>query len=387
MQQITMESTRKKGSANALGCTNVLLLNRAIYTEAIDVIHRIPVTVTFPTDGSPLFRHPLAQGKPNFFHSEAAQSRTYIHRGLTELEFIKLRRVDVHVRYGPGASEDTPKYLQQVALALDKTRNLREINLTIGPASAYLQQPIYEVRVCPDTDAAANIRPGIDAIITRCIAHGVILTATSATRFGDIDRIGTRGYFDFPLSPDTYTDPLTTHITTDSALQASNDTLALHLAYRKHTNRSRASLHPFHQPECRSCYAVFATPAALQAHLASQPAHNIRFRANKRYNPLSAVFKRGGDRHACLVCARSYSSRRMLDEHIAKFEHERDMEKGAVPRWREDNWWFTVEVARQRGGAGAGAGAGDAAAAAVAGRAGAASGRAAAATSGAGGGS
>jgi hypothetical protein len=319
---------------NALGCTNVLLLNKTIYSEAIDIVHQLPAGLSCQNGGGRIFRHPRNQGKPNFFNSYASSSSIDIDAGMSELEFIKLRSVNISIRYGRGAYNDAAEDLRAINQVLYKSRNLKEIHLTIGPAGATKPFRYRRVGIFVSEETVASIRRHAKQLIENCIELSIHLKASSHIVFDDMHSKKNVIHFDH------YNDRIASYINRHPRLVASNEKLELNVFYR---SRTKTPLRPFLQPECKHCYALFATPDDLQAHLRFHSWHNVPFRT-KAYNVLARLAKTGGDRHACLVCARSFRSAVTLDEHCGKLGHHRSRDQGIVPRWVEDNGWFSIAV-------------------------------------------
>ena len=97
-------------------------------------------------------------------------------------------------------------------------------------------------------------------------------------------------------------------------------------------------------PECRKCYKLFGSDAALREHLRSRPKHKIPFEV-KKYNLISKFAKQNGPRVCCLYCAKGYDSEAKLQEHCEKARHVRTKEQGMIPRFAKDNHWYkSVDV-------------------------------------------
>ena len=90
-------------------------------------------------------------------------------------------------------------------------------------------------------------------------------------------------------------------------------------------------------PECRLCYHLFKTTEELHAHLASRPKHAIPYRKK----PMNQIYKEASAdyTHVCPNCGYGCSSERMFDVHMEK--HPTHRRYGAIPRWKEDNAYYS----------------------------------------------
>jgi hypothetical protein len=84
---------------NASGSTKVLQLNKQMYQEARAVLGCYVNTIALLGNGQHLFRNVLSQGKPNMFHMESKPSARFIPRPYCELQFLRMRKVTICIRY------------------------------------------------------------------------------------------------------------------------------------------------------------------------------------------------------------------------------------------------------------------------------------------------
>lgn len=319
-------------SRNAVGCTNILLLNRQTYSEAIAVIQTMSNSIVLNGSGRKVFRHPLANGKPSFFHSYARCATTFVPDSLSELEFINLRKVTIVV------FEDTARLdVAEVFGAIRKSQVLQHIELNCQVCTAE-QGGRGAERVSTAWTKVKQIKNAIRPLIQYCMETRIKVTAIENNRF--------RSSFPVHGAPrvfyvDNYHDLLVKYIDDFAPLQESNDDIDQAVGQAE-TNKRQEPPREFKlTPECRHCYALFATTEELKHHLSRYPKHAIPF-AKKKYNWIHRLAKAGGDRHACLVCGRNYHSENFLGKHIEKYGHQRDRkEQGVVPRFVKDNHWYT----------------------------------------------
>ena len=94
-------------------------------------------------------------------------------------------------------------------------------------------------------------------------------------------------------------------------------------------------------PECRSCYALFASWEDLKAHLEAKPKHKMSFRP-KIYNEIHPKASYGGW-VKCHTCAVTPPSQRIsgLESHYRNQPFHR--RNGMIPRWKEDNHWWNAD--------------------------------------------
>ena len=319
-------------SRNAVGCTSILLLNRQTYSEAIAVIQTMSNSIVLKGSGRKVFRHPLANGKPSFFHSYARCSTTFVPESLSELEFINLRKVTV-VLFEYTARID----VAEIFGAIKKSQSLKHIEFNCQVCTAE-QGRRRAPRVSTDWAKVKQIKNAIRPLIHYCMERRIKVTAIENNHFKNSYLVhgAPRAFY-----VDNYRDPLVKHIDDFAPLQQSNLAIDRAAAEAETTDNQQDSPRGFKlTPECRHCYALFATTDELKHHLSAYPQHAIPF-AKKKYNCIHPLAKAGGDRHACLVCGRNYDSENFLGKHIEKYGHQRDRkEQGVVPRFVRDNHWY-----------------------------------------------
>ena len=86
-------------------------------------------------------------------------------------------------------------------------------------------------------------------------------------------------------------------------------------------------------PECRLCYALFASWAGLASHLDQKPEHRRPFRT-KTFNQLDRYAFHGLGTRRCPTCARNFETLDGLTKHQKRLRHGR---MGIIPKYREDN--------------------------------------------------
>ena len=287
-------------------------------------------TIVLKATRREVFRHPLAHGKPSFFHSSALCSTTFVPDGLSELEFISLRNVTIMISEN-SKREDIAKIYQ----AVKKSRQLKHIDLKCQ--LCYASQDNTGVTYVSARYNVGRWKKTLDPLIIHCLHNRIKLTASENNRF--------RNQECEPRTPRVFDvlehhDPLVLYIDGHKTLQASNRRIdeagqAARDCKQQEPNRSFKLT-----PECRRCYSLFATIGQLKQHLIQYHEHAIPF-VRKKYNRIHPLAKAGGDRHACLVCGRSYHSEDFLNDHIEKDGHQRERKRrGVVPRFAKDNLWY-----------------------------------------------
>lgn len=94
--------------------------------------------------------------------------------------------------------------------------------------------------------------------------------------------------------------------------------------------------HPYHLvPECRVCYALFASTADLRAHLQAKPSHDRRFRFKRRNELAPGVSSLS--RRTCRTCALDCRTLDDWEHHNEQTGHYRE---DMIPLWKEDNQWW-----------------------------------------------
>lgn len=333
--------TSKPQSTNAVGCTTALILNKTIYSEVIDILLEADNYLYLSGDDRKLFRHPLAHGKPNFFHAEAKASAVAFPTGLSEIEFAGLRKIEVSFKWGMNrwgkSNGGLLKHIEEMVGAVEKSGTMKEMNLTIQCKASSDREYILERAA----DELAQVVDAIRPLIELAIIKQIILKATEdqcfkvwpSRRKHEVEWI------------ETYHDPVVEHINDHQALQVSNAAVIAQSEKLKHPEKEDiVSIHEFELvPECRKCKAVFKTQGELKNHLETAPTHQVKF-IKYRENRIHRFAESGGSRHACLVCARSYHGRAKLDEHIEKEGHDRDPKMGIVGRYVKDNGWYNSVI-------------------------------------------
>lgn len=318
---------------NAVGCTKVLVLNKETYSEAMAIMEKMTNHLHLEGAGRKSFRHPLANGKPSFFHSWAPSSATFVPDMLSELEFVNLRNVTVWIKHTTSSLD-----ILDVTHAIRKSHTLREIHLKcqIATGSMWGSRGSPHVSTTPAT--LQRLRIDVRSLIFCCIERKIKLTAETDCYFknSELSRNGASRYF----RVDTYRDAIAACVNDFGPLISAN--VAIDEAQQERLSQGLDE--PLRQyvptPECRHCYAVFEKQEDLQAHLEWFPRHQVPY-VKKKYNKIHPFATAGGDRHACLVCGCSFNSRTSLDHHTNNQRHHRDRkEQGVVPRYAKDNKWY-----------------------------------------------
>lgn len=329
------------GWKNAVGCTQVLVLNKTIYREAISFLLTMDITIAIHgrdrgrVRGRRLFRDPFANGEPNMFHMNAKSSAVFIPPTISEIEFIKLRKVTLQLGYGENNRRLKSDFVELCA-AVSKNSNLEQVHLSIHNADAGSwidDQDVRHYSGHPSQEVTDRLCRTLEKLIRLSICNSVLLSAAEDKKVYPSARQSTQHEWLFETDP--YHDPVVSWINSHGELQISNSSLKT----RNHITKKTTWSHYHLTPECRSCYRPFSTKSQLQQHLGQQPKHKIDFQ-RKQYNAISPYAQTTGQRHTCLYCGRGYQGRAGLEEHCKKFNHYRDREQGIVPKFKRDNHWY-----------------------------------------------
>ena len=338
---------------NFLRTTKLLCLCRQIYHEAIELLHHGEVETAITFQSTPLFRHPKAFGQPLLFNSEVRSTRCFIPPSISELEFLRLRKISlvINIPYEgcitKWKSSTFPtcnilarlrRHIRDTVAALRKCTHVETLKLvlrrledfsgwsfnqpTTYPAMQQLLRPLIGVAVIQGFKVAVKKELGFDAWdylndeiddpLVGCIreiaqAAGVLAELPSETRSVN----------DWPTPP----------------LHVPRGTIRPTVLETDLTNLQGNATKPYHlTPECRTCYQLFSSTFGLHNHLKAKPGHRRSFQ-KKRYNVLTTNVQMYGKRK-CWTCAAEYSSLCYLKKHLEEMGHERH---GIVPRWAEDN--------------------------------------------------
>ena len=310
----------KKGRINAVGCTNILVLIKQVYSEAKAVLDDMQNRIIIADGRRTIFRHPLANGKPSFFESHARSSAVLVPKAMSELECINLRSATIDVN-----AHVSSQSISELVGAIKKSHTLCEIQLKCEVSSG-------------DHDVLARFKSVLEPLMLCCIEQNININTEA---YEDRDNEST-GWWSSYENQRLFVG----YINSFAIAHASHE--ALDQAKKTGEAGNEADSLPAFvlTPECRYCYAIFAIDQALQDHLTRLPKHKIPF-TKKAYNSVHPRAPYGGDRHACVVCGVSYYSRATLDDHLEKTGHHRDRKRqGIVPRYKKDNWWFTAKLNR-----------------------------------------
>lgn len=308
---------------NSLGCTVILRLNRFIYGEAIDILRNDEcLTVVCTGEERPVFRRPRSQGKPNLFISTAVSSACDIHRGISELEFIKLRRVEVDLSWFCENAAAITREVECISNALAMSTTIKELRLNFGDLSDPDERhDDYRHRLYA-ADVPESRYYALQNLILQAEKQGIRITYTLLdTHPSDIEVLDDDGMLIKYIPPivrflRSRPDPFET-VPTSSTTTFNHHSLI---------------------PECPRCFDIFPTSDHLATHLIEFPCHNKATAHRGPYNWIHPLATRGGNRHACRVCARSFSALENLTAHETKYKHGwRSKERGIVPRWKADN--------------------------------------------------
>jgi uncharacterized C2H2 Zn-finger protein len=311
----------------------IIRVCKSIYNRLISTVRDEWVRLICPSTSRSLFRDPLANGLPSLFQSESPLSRCPIHTGISELEFVKLRRAHIVVRYRSDAEGVTTltKNLHRVTVALKKSHSLREVILEIGPqfVEGFIDDndELKVIKPLENDVRVWELRDGLQSLVKACLRAKITVTVKSSDSFENTDRRLT----DFRTLPfENFPDCFVQLLRACMPRQPCCNLIAAD------ESESASSAH-FHQPECPKCYAVFGSRRALLRHIKKMPRHDIEFRVKKR-NDICATAMPGGGRHTCLVCAMPFDARASLDRHLKKAHgRPRTLDEGIAPRWKEDN--------------------------------------------------
>ena len=95
---------------NALGCTKVLGLSREIGAEAIKVLECLVQTLDVHGRPRQALRSVFAHGTPRMSKSYSVHTSDYVPPVLTELAFLRPRKVEIAFRYPPKLSHGAEHY-------------------------------------------------------------------------------------------------------------------------------------------------------------------------------------------------------------------------------------------------------------------------------------
>ena len=365
---------------NALRCTKVLGLSRAIHAEAIKVLECLVPTIVLSGCKRGVFRSMVAHRTPNMYKSYSVHTSDYIPQPLTELFFVRLRKVEIAFRYPPkytdSAGEEYYGHFEgqatisrlgeevdQLLDAVRKSKLLVQLHFNVQSGR---YEPICgedgKVSRTQCTPTVNRDNSELIAMLTPLVVaggrQGFRLTAESNKVF----RVGKRDYIHrnsvaFLRAADSHVDPIAKFIN-DAAvlgLDGSPPQPALPHATLVEPDASAGPdfVKPFErvrypqrqpsyalQPECRQSYAVFREPADLAAHLARHPQHAVRF-AKRAYNELNKRHATAEvQKNKCRTCGIWFDRLDPFDKHCAKYQHTRTRRQGIVPRWKKDNGWF-----------------------------------------------
>jgi uncharacterized C2H2 Zn-finger protein len=310
----------------------ILRVCRSVYNRLVGTVRDKWLRLICPSTSRSLFRDPLANGSPSLFQSDAPGSQCPIHTGISELEFVRLHRIHIVVRYRSDAKGVTTlaQNLHRTAVALKKSRTLRSVVLEIGPQfldGFVLEDELQEIQPLQNDPSVWGLLDGLQSLLKACIAAKIKVTVQSSDYFDNTNQrwsnFRTIPFEDFP-------DCLVQELLKWMPLQAGFGAPTL-------DDSKREAVSHFLQPECRKCYAVFRSQKDLLRHLKKLPQHKIEFRVKKR-NFISANAKPFGGRHTCIQCATPFDARTSLDRHLKRAHgRPRGLKQGIAPRWKEDN--------------------------------------------------
>ena len=369
---------------NALGCTKVLGLSREIHAEAIKVFELIVPTLNLHGRRRRVFRNMLAHGTPGMFKSFSTHTADYIPQLMTELSFLRLRKVDIALRYPakrtsyqPGGQEKMAGLGQEILQlheAVRKSKSLVQLHFKI-------QTGAYE-RIGGDDglDSETECKPIVSEdnselmemlipVIVTASKQGFTLTAETNREFW-VPKIyePCERY----LRAQDYNDPVVTFINNAAIARLANcsspppPTLPHTVLVKPEADPETANhgivktsnriLYPPSQntpysllPECRKCYATFRDQSNLTTHLTIQhPNHRVAF-VKKAYNELNKTHATTVKcKNKCRTCGMSFDKLASFEQHCEKYKHTRTREQGIVGRWKQDNRWYKCSVPGQR---------------------------------------
>ena len=281
------------------GCTEVLMLNKQIYSEAISILRELDhdIRMNMGVKSPNLFRNPFPKDKQVFSEVPTAMHRASGGDGVTELDFISLRRITLVI--DPTDLYETPSAWEQLTAALPKSTQIQQITLMVSSTHLKLENT--------EETALQTIRDWLELLIKTCISKCIVLTATDTglpycgRRRGSNRRVRGQAHHRTTSTrlANQHTHPVMSLIQSHSSLQIANQKLLKPLTSQtpttaKQTSEPDASREPLQrtrtayvgpqggddfrlQPECRQCYIVFASRASLEQHLQQKPHHAVPF--------------------------------------------------------------------------------------------------------------
>jgi hypothetical protein len=265
-------------SRNTLGCTKVLQLCKASYSEAIVLLHHSAVICHIKATRGKLFRYEKAIGTPSFFHSKLNTSKFFVPQQFTQLEVLRLRHIAVQFQMPHWfPSQGGPRPAQRTELMEAKARKLATV-LERSQALESLRIPstTLPVMVSVLNKRARNIGTNFD--ITGELTREVRLWEAREQKRQDVEReledaltkwkadfmsgVDNEGVSGYTIDVDDRGEPHTSKVRLPTPVNPSFEEFAL---VKEDSNHFEL------QPECRCCLKVFYTKGALTDHLASNP--------------------------------------------------------------------------------------------------------------------
>jgi hypothetical protein len=131
-----------------LGTTEILVLNKRVYFEAIGLLNAFENIIRISGKGDKVFRDPIAFGKPSFFACAKRASQCYLGPSLSELQVLRLRHLALEVRYpvlidsSDGTYEKDlsklDKEVREIAAVLHKCHSLQTFRLILQTKDVHL---------------------------------------------------------------------------------------------------------------------------------------------------------------------------------------------------------------------------------------------------------
>ena len=137
---------------NMMGCTKILILCKQTYVEVIELLQLQEVRMTVKANSGAVFRRPDAFGMPGFFRAGTATSRIFTPPRFCELQFARLRHVELLVdltNVNPLDNDDygmnnLKRHLRHISGATHKSTTLQSIKIGLYINEGHLQESLPE---------------------------------------------------------------------------------------------------------------------------------------------------------------------------------------------------------------------------------------------------
>ena len=346
-----------------LGSTKIFVLNRQIRSEALALLEDHEHAIFIDSQDKPLFRDPFEFGLPNFFKSSVLFWQCAIPtQKFCELQVLRLQRIcislqcpwlrlnDGHLWHDMNISKaeliGLHKQVNHVVEALRKSPDLRSLRLKLRVPTEDDVLPFLSTRISEDgkpsdwTELMAMLGPTPDdfAIPSTFSALARLVQLAKEKRVTLI--IETNGQclagqiicYNYathePPNISDHTETTTPYYLETIFIQPGQNT-------QEPTHNNEAAGTSKHSdgyqliPECRTCYAVFASQDDLVNHLKDEY-HAKKFEIQK-YNLLFSRYPpRYPPRHVCFTCAMGFDTQGAQGKHYERTGHRRHT---MIPRW------------------------------------------------------